>query len=76
MSKASTPVDHALFEFIARTTIQEDDLLRSLREAAASEGLPETTRKTLYMRWVAEGADRGYKAGYAGAKYIALISTR
>ena len=41
MSKASTPVDHALFEFIAKTTIQEDDLLRSLREAAASEGLPE-----------------------------------
>ena len=35
--------------------------------------VPEATRKTLYMRWVAEGADRGYKAGYAGAKYIALF---
>lgn len=41
MSKSSTPVDSALFEFIASTTIPEDPLLRELREAAAREGLPE-----------------------------------
>lgn len=35
--------------------------------------VPEATRKTLYMRWVAEGVERGYKAGYAGAKYRALF---
>lgn len=41
MSRTSTPVDSALFEFIARTTIPEDALLRELRLAAAREGLPE-----------------------------------
>ena len=41
MSKSSTPVDGALFEFIAGATIPEDDLLRELRTAAAREGLPE-----------------------------------
>jgi predicted O-methyltransferase YrrM len=41
MSKSSTPVDDALFEFIAAATIPEDDVLRSLREDARRHGLPE-----------------------------------
>lgn len=41
MSKSSTPVDIALFEFIARATIQEDDVLLHLRAAAVRAGLPE-----------------------------------
>lgn len=41
MSKSSTPVDDALFAFIAAATTQEDALLRDLREAAAAAGLPE-----------------------------------
>ncbi|MBL9080072.1 MAG: O-methyltransferase [Planctomycetes bacterium] len=40
MSKASTPVDAALFAFVAAHTIHEDGLLRSLRRAAAAAGLP------------------------------------
>jgi predicted O-methyltransferase YrrM len=41
MSKSSTPVDDALFGFIAAATIPEDALLRDLRVAAAAAGLPE-----------------------------------
>lgn len=41
MSKLSTPVDEALFDFIRGETIQEDDLLRDLRQAAIAAGLPE-----------------------------------
>ena len=41
MSKASTPVDDALFGFIAAATIPEDPLLRDLRAAAQAAGLPE-----------------------------------
>ncbi|MCR9244515.1 MAG: O-methyltransferase [bacterium] len=41
MSKLSTPVDAALFDFIRGETIQEDDLLRDLRQAALAAGLPE-----------------------------------
>lgn len=41
MSKSSTPVDDALFAFIAQQTIPEDDFLRELRRAAVAAGLPE-----------------------------------
>lgn len=41
MSKTSTPVDEALFGFIQRNTIAEDDFLRDLRTAALAAGLPE-----------------------------------
>lgn len=41
MSKSSTPVDDGLFGFIAAATIPEDPLLRDLRLAAATAGLPE-----------------------------------
>lgn len=41
MSKSSTPVDDELFAFIARTAMPEDALLRDLRAAAATAGLPE-----------------------------------
>lgn len=41
MSKSSTPVDDALFAFVAQQTIPEDALLRDLRRAAAAAGLPE-----------------------------------
>ncbi|MFO1076639.1 MAG: O-methyltransferase [Planctomycetota bacterium] len=41
MSKTSTPVGEALFEFVQRNTIPEDDLLRELRQAALVAGLPE-----------------------------------
>lgn len=32
-------------------------------------GVPEGGRRAMYLRWVSEGAERGYAAGYAGAKY-------
>lgn len=35
----------------------------------------EEKRRELYFRWVAEGAERGYKAGYAGAKYKAMFKS-
>ena len=41
MSKLSTPVDAALFDFIRTETIQEDEFLRDLRKAAVAAGLPE-----------------------------------
>jgi predicted O-methyltransferase YrrM len=41
MSKSSTPVDEALFGFVAAHTIQEDDFLRDLRLASLRAGLPE-----------------------------------
>jgi len=41
MSKTSTTVDHALFDFIRDGTIPEDGLLRDLRVAALAAGLPE-----------------------------------
>jgi len=41
MSATSTPVDEALFAFVAAATIPEDAVLRDLREAAAAAGLPE-----------------------------------
>jgi hypothetical protein len=41
MSKDSTPVDHALFEFVQQRTIQADELLRSLRLSASENGLPQ-----------------------------------
>lgn len=41
MSKSSTPVDDALFAFLAQQTIPEDTLLRDLRVAAVAAGLPE-----------------------------------
>jgi predicted O-methyltransferase YrrM len=41
MSKSSTPVDDALFAFVAQQTIPEDALLRDLRRAAVAAGLPE-----------------------------------
>jgi predicted O-methyltransferase YrrM len=41
MSKSSTPVDDALFAFVAAQTIAEDALLRDLRAAAHAAGLPE-----------------------------------
>ena len=41
MSKSSTPVDDALFAFVALQTIPEDELLRDLRRAAVDAGMPE-----------------------------------
>lgn len=41
MSKLSTPVDEALFDFIRDRTLPEDELLRELREAALAADLPE-----------------------------------
>jgi predicted O-methyltransferase YrrM len=41
MSKSSTPVDDALFAFVAQQTIPEDALLGDLRRAAVAAGLPE-----------------------------------
>jgi predicted O-methyltransferase YrrM len=41
MSKSSTPVDDALFAFVAQQTIPEDALLHDLRRAAYAAGLPE-----------------------------------
>ncbi len=41
MSKSSTPVDDALFAFVAQQTIAEDELLRDLRRAALAAKLPE-----------------------------------
>lgn len=41
MSKSSTPVDEALFGYIAAHTLQEDDFLRDLRLASLAAGLPE-----------------------------------
>jgi caffeoyl-CoA O-methyltransferase len=41
MSKTSTPVDAALFAFLAGKTIPEDDYLRRLCAAALEAGLPE-----------------------------------
>ena len=41
MSKASTPVDEALFGYIAAQTIAEDEFLRDLRVASLRAGLPE-----------------------------------
>ncbi len=35
--------------------------------------VPESARRTMYLRWVAEGVERGYKAGYAGVKYRAMF---
>lgn len=41
MSKSSTPVDEALFGYVAAHTIQEDAFLRDLRAASLAAGLPE-----------------------------------
>lgn len=41
MSALSTPVDADLFDFIRDNAIEEDELLRDLRVAAQSAGLPE-----------------------------------
>ncbi len=41
MSKSSTPVDEALFGYVAAHTIPEDDFLRDLRVASLQAGLPE-----------------------------------
>lgn len=41
MSKSSTPVDEALFAYVAAHTIQEDEFLRDLRVASLRAGLPE-----------------------------------
>lgn len=35
--------------------------------------IPDHARRTLYLRWVDEGVERGYKAGYAGAKFKAMF---
>lgn len=36
-------------------------------------GIPQSRRKDLYFKWVREGTERGYKAGYAGAKWKAMF---
>lgn len=35
--------------------------------------IPDAGRKTCYLRWAAEGRERGYKANYASAKYFAVF---
>ncbi|MBL8729031.1 MAG: O-methyltransferase [Planctomycetes bacterium] len=80
MSKSSTPVDEALFGFVAAQTIPEDDFLRDLRVASLAAGLPEihiAPEQAAFLRIAlqAAGAKRVVEVGTLGG-YSAIAMAR
>lgn len=72
VAKPGTRVCECGYEFFVsdrgNPDVVDGELVEVKRRAKWGR-IPEEMRKLMYLRWVDEGAQRGYKAGYAGAKY-------
>ncbi len=69
MSENSTPVNQALFQYVAAHTVPEDDFLRSLKKAAAEAQLPRI--------WIAaeQGSFIQLLLRLAGAREVVEVGT-